>query len=212
MGMKTSELPFKITIAKPCTARWEDMGGSDQMRFCDHCHKNVYNLSAMTTEKATALLQEKNGNLCARIYQRADGTVLTEDCPVGVAQYWQRIKIFSVSTVTVLALATVNIAAASRRDPSGKHASDRLRVAFNDTVYKVKGWMGLNPKPVILMGMLPVRPLVTNAPQRLMGRVAVAAPKSPACAPTNATRQLMGEIAPQPPKKAATPAKSTSNK
>jgi hypothetical protein len=73
----------QIKIAAPCTADWEQMQGTDRVRFCAECKKNVYNLSALSRRDAEALLKEKNGDMCARIYRRSDGTVLTEDCPVG---------------------------------------------------------------------------------------------------------------------------------
>lgn len=59
------------------------MEGDDRVRFCPECELNVYNLSAMTEEQALALVQEREGRLCVRFYQREDGTVLTSDCPVG---------------------------------------------------------------------------------------------------------------------------------
>lgn len=60
------------------------MVGNERVRFCSQCKKNVYNLSAMTPREAEALLQETNANLCTRLFRRSDGTVLTEDCPVGL--------------------------------------------------------------------------------------------------------------------------------
>ena len=74
----------QIKIASPCSADWEQMKGNDRVRFCGECKKNVFNLSAMTRRDAEALLKETNGNICARSYRRTDGTVLTEDCPVGL--------------------------------------------------------------------------------------------------------------------------------
>jgi hypothetical protein len=71
-------------IASPCSASWEKMTGTDQVRFCGSCQKNVYDLSAMTSGDAEALLREKEGDLCARFYRRADGTIMTSDCSVGV--------------------------------------------------------------------------------------------------------------------------------
>ncbi len=71
-------------IASPCNASWENMTGNDQVRFCGSCQKNVYDLSTMTSVEAEALLQEKEGDLCARFYRRADGTIMTSDCSVGV--------------------------------------------------------------------------------------------------------------------------------
>ncbi len=73
----------QIKIASPCSADWEQMEGNDRVRFCGECKKNVFNLSAMTRRDAEALIREKNGDMCARLYRRVDGTVLTEDCPVG---------------------------------------------------------------------------------------------------------------------------------
>jgi hypothetical protein len=73
-----------IKIASPCRADWYMMDGDDRTRFCQSCTKNVYNLAGMTREQATALIREKNGDVCVRLYRRADGTVITDDCPVGI--------------------------------------------------------------------------------------------------------------------------------
>lgn len=80
-----------VSIASPCSARWEEMVGDDHARFCGKCEKNVYNLSALTREEAEAVLRAKEGELCVRLYQRADGTVLTQDCPVGVRRKRMRV-------------------------------------------------------------------------------------------------------------------------
>ena len=84
--MKTIPLDVldRIEIAAPCPARWEDMRGDDRSRWCAQCRLNVYNIAAMTREEASALILAKEGRLCARIYRRADGTILTRDCPVGL--------------------------------------------------------------------------------------------------------------------------------
>src|SRR5215475_207159 len=74
----------RIRIASPCSADWNLMKGDDQVRFCSHCAKHVYNLSAMTRPDAETLLRETEGRVCTRFYQRADGTVLVQDCPVGL--------------------------------------------------------------------------------------------------------------------------------
>ncbi|HEX4421098.1 MAG TPA: hypothetical protein VH165_24440 [Kofleriaceae bacterium] len=73
-----------IRIAAPCSAQWANMVGDDRVRACGDCQKNVYNLSELTREDAEALIREKEGRLCARYYQRADGTILFKDCAVGV--------------------------------------------------------------------------------------------------------------------------------
>jgi hypothetical protein len=82
--MSTAVSPLdNIRVASPCRASWEAMTGDDKARFCQSCHKNVFNISLMTREEAETLIREKEGNLCVRFARRADGTIVTGDCPVG---------------------------------------------------------------------------------------------------------------------------------
>lgn len=81
-----------VRIARPCPASWQDMAGDERVRFCSLCGKNVYNLSAMTREAATQLIQEREGQLCALLYRRSDGTLLTADCSVGVKAFASRVS------------------------------------------------------------------------------------------------------------------------
>ncbi len=73
-----------ITIAAPCHVNWDDMTGDEQTRFCNQCEKNVYNLSEMSRDEAERFMMEKEGKVCIRMYVRHDGTVITDDCPVGL--------------------------------------------------------------------------------------------------------------------------------
>jgi len=73
-----------LKVASPCHAEWDEMQGDDQVRFCGGCRKNVYNLSEMPRDEAQALVNRLKGRLCVRFYTRADGTLLTQDCPVGL--------------------------------------------------------------------------------------------------------------------------------
>lgn len=77
-----------IKIASPCGADWNEMRGDERKRYCALCRLNVYNLSEMTREEAENFLINAEGRVCLRVYRRADGTVLTKDCPVG----WRKIK------------------------------------------------------------------------------------------------------------------------
>ena len=73
-----------VTVAAPCSVGWENMAGDERVRFCGQCSLNVYNLSGMTKREAERLVVQSEGRLCARFYRRADGTMLTKDCPVGL--------------------------------------------------------------------------------------------------------------------------------
>lgn len=79
-----------ITIASPCAAKWDEMVGDDRARFCSHCQKDVFNLSAMPRDEAESFMRERTSDVCVRLYKRADGTVLTSDCPVGVKRKRRR--------------------------------------------------------------------------------------------------------------------------
>jgi hypothetical protein len=72
-----------IRVASPCDASWEEMEGDDLVRVCLRCQMNVYNLSGMSRRNAAAFVREAEGRLCVRFYRRGDGTLLTDDCPVG---------------------------------------------------------------------------------------------------------------------------------
>src|SRR5258705_7748685 len=73
-----------VRVAAPCNADWEQMIGNERARFCGQCSLNVYNLSSMTRAEAEQLIASNEGRLCVRFYRRRDGSILTENCPVGL--------------------------------------------------------------------------------------------------------------------------------
>jgi hypothetical protein len=79
-----------IDVAPPCHESWDQMEGDVKKRFCRICRKNVYNLSAMTTREAEEFVAGMEGKSCIRFYRRADGTLLTSDCPVAARRVWKR--------------------------------------------------------------------------------------------------------------------------
>lgn len=81
----------RVKIAAPCPADWNQMFGSERVRFCSQCNLNVYNLSGMTRSEAEALLVKTEERLCVRFFRRADGTILTQNCPVGLKAIKRRI-------------------------------------------------------------------------------------------------------------------------
>ncbi|HVF42335.1 MAG TPA: hypothetical protein VM936_04960 [Pyrinomonadaceae bacterium] len=81
-----------LRVAAPCPADWEKMVGDERVRFCGQCSLHVYNLSGMTKGEAESLVAGAEGRLCVRYYRRADGSVLTRNCPVGVRALRQRVS------------------------------------------------------------------------------------------------------------------------
>jgi hypothetical protein len=98
-----------IKIASPCSADWNAMMGDERKRYCGDCKLNVYNLSGMTRAEAENLIVNSEGRVCVRFYRRADGTVLTKDCPVGWAKIKQRTKVFVTAAFALIVSLFSNI-------------------------------------------------------------------------------------------------------
>ena len=73
-----------VRVAAPCKADWEKMVGDERVRYCNQCSLHVYNLSGMTKREAEGLVANSEGRLCVRYYRRADGSILTSNCPTGL--------------------------------------------------------------------------------------------------------------------------------
>ncbi|MFL6255116.1 MAG: hypothetical protein ACJ74T_08825 [Pyrinomonadaceae bacterium] len=91
-----------VRVAAPCRADWEKMVGDERMRYCDSCSLHVYNLSGMTRREAEALVASAEGRLCVRFYRRADGTILTRNCPVGLSALKRRAAHVATATLTAV--------------------------------------------------------------------------------------------------------------
>jgi Carboxypeptidase regulatory-like domain len=113
-----------MRIASPCTADWNGMVGDDLVRYCPQCQRDVYNFSELTAVEAERIVMEREGRLCARFYQRADGTTLTKDCPASV-----RVVVQRVSRLASAALAAVMSASPAMSAPrSFEHGVTLLQI------------------------------------------------------------------------------------
>lgn len=81
-----------IRVASPCEADWEQMSGDNRIRHCHACNLNVYNFSEFSEAEIRELLANRNGRLCGRLFRRHDGTVITQNCPVGLKKVVRRIS------------------------------------------------------------------------------------------------------------------------
>lgn len=94
--------PLKnISVASPCSQDWNAMIGNERKRYCGDCKLNVYNLSGMTRTEAENLIVNNEGRLCVRFYRRADGSILTKDCPVGWAAIKRRVSRMAVAVFSL---------------------------------------------------------------------------------------------------------------
>jgi len=97
-----------LRVASPCPMNWENMSGDELTRFCDLCSLNVYNISEMSEREVQTLVAKSEGRICARIYKRADGTVLTRNCPVGFRAYQKRVSRFAgAALATIMGICSI---------------------------------------------------------------------------------------------------------
>src|SRR6267378_350061 len=100
-----------VRVAAPCPADWEQMIGNERARFCGQCNLNVYNLSSMTRSEAESFITGNEGRLCVRFYRRADGSILTKNCPVGLRAIQRKVSKFTkaIASAVLSFLAGVGI-------------------------------------------------------------------------------------------------------
>lgn len=138
-----------INIASPCPANWDEMYGDDRKRFCGDCKLNVYNLSGMTRDDAERLITNHEGRLCVRYYRRADGSVITADCPVGWAKVKQRTKLYATAIASLVIALFTGVLFVSLFS-KGRSTIGELRFPFP------------TPTPERLMGAIAMPPRNTN--------------------------------------------------
>lgn len=121
-----------VRVASPCAMSWEDMTGGDRVRFCAACQKNVFNLSGMKRSDAQRLVADTDGKMCIRFYRRADGTVLTADCPVGIALLARKAKRAALSVAALSLGAVAALLALLAQAPLRKPQTEWLEVTTNE--------------------------------------------------------------------------------
>lgn len=92
----------KLRVAAPCSVPWETMTGDDRVRRCNSCELSIYNISEMTASEVRNLIEQTEGRVCARLYKRADGSVITKDCPVGLRRFYKRTAQFAGAALSTI--------------------------------------------------------------------------------------------------------------
>ncbi|HYT87153.1 MAG TPA: hypothetical protein VEL76_00405 [Gemmataceae bacterium] len=152
--VKANFLLEEVRVASPCQVPWEAMSGDAQVRFCPQCTKHVYNLSEMSRADAEALLQRTEERVCVRFYQRADGTVMTSDCPVGVRA---ALKPSAALTAALVGFGMLLVALCAGLFMTGDSRGGLRDIEPFKTIL---GWFGAGQEDNCLMGALELpRPL-----------------------------------------------------
>ena len=113
-----------IRIASPCSADWNRMEGDERVRYCPECKLNVYNFSEISDADIENIVSHRDGRLCARFYQRSDGTMLTRNCPVGLRAVVRRVSGFASAALA----AVISVGPAFARAPLTKHGPTLFQI------------------------------------------------------------------------------------
>jgi hypothetical protein len=125
----------KLRVASPCSVSWETMSGDERKRFCDSCKLNVYNFSELTAEEVRQLVAKSEGRICGRMYKRADGTVLTKDCPVGLRAYQKRVaRLAGAALATILGLFSVSFGQKDDKKAVDASTLDIIRTVSKENI------------------------------------------------------------------------------
>ncbi|HEY9732836.1 MAG TPA: hypothetical protein V6C89_13040 [Drouetiella sp.] len=105
----------RISIAAPCSVKWDAMTGDEQTRFCNQCDKHVYNISSMSESEVEQLFVTAAAVPCIKLFRRLDGTIIFDNCPVGLRKLRDQIrttaKFLNATVATIVACVAASVAA-----------------------------------------------------------------------------------------------------
>ncbi len=178
-----------VKVAEPCPANWDNMCGNEQVRFCGQCNLSVYNLSGMTRHEAEAFVTRAEGRVCVRFFRRADGTLLTENCPVGLRALKKRVTgIAKAAVSTVMGFVAglsfnTAFSGSGFDEPSGVMGEIAVQSPLLDQSYEMGGLIVAEDLPsepvppqtaeedlILVAGRMEVQPLPYTTPSRKIKR------------------------------------------
>lgn len=139
-----------IHVAAPCPADWERMDGDSRVRHCGECNLNVYNISEMTRLEAEDFIRSHEGRLCIRFFRRADGTILTQNCPRGVQALARRISRVGRAILTAaMSIGSAFSQNAAKSNPQSQTQDSQAAAGLDLTVADPTGAVIPNAKAVL---------------------------------------------------------------
>lgn len=167
-------MALDVRIASPCSEQWEAMTGEGRKRFCAKCQLHVHDVSQLTEAELVALVAGAPGAACGRLYRRADGRVMTADCPVGLARARRRLAlVLTATTAMVLAAVGFRPASAGAACDTADDDESGLRGRVQARYEATKEWL----RGTETFGALIDR-LDPPKPKHVMGKMILVAPKS----------------------------------
>src|ERR1043166_9145313 len=163
MARFTSRLD-NVRVAAPCPANWDSMFDNERVRFCGECQLNVYNLSSISKAEAEQLIGQAEGRLCARYYQRKDGSIITQNCPVGLRALKRRVSRIAAAISSIVFTFLAGVGA---QNLASKLYLVGHRSMMGDVV--VTGVMVPKERPLLVPPITPAAPRPDD--QIVMGKI-----------------------------------------
>ncbi|MDT5295254.1 MAG: hypothetical protein QOJ76_2134 [Acidobacteriota bacterium] len=92
----------KLRVAAPCRESWDEMAGTDEVRFCSHCRKGVHDVSQLTRTQAERLVARSRGGVCVRFVRHADGSVVVREKPPAFGRVRRRLSFVASGVLAAL--------------------------------------------------------------------------------------------------------------
>lgn len=138
-------------IETPCESSWDKMTGNDSVRFCSQCRLNVYNIANLTDKEAESVFAKgrEQGRVCARLYRRPDGTIMTDNCPRSLrkirdASRWLKTKIVAGFALTISLFAPAQAEDSKKNQAKNSPPKESQRAKMGDVCIPPKA----EPQPV----------------------------------------------------------------
>ena len=159
----------QIRINKPCTADWDSMIGNDQVRFCEHCAKDVHNISAMTIAEAERLVANSDGKLCVRYYQLPGQKIETKDNLHISYRVTRRISRVAAGAITAALTLSASVAAEQSVPATGVTLGSKTVSSLSGSLNTIDSGVGQLSGTVIDVNhavIVGAKVLITNSKSR----------------------------------------------
>ncbi len=168
--MPSLQLPLldRIRIASPCAMKWDHMtpvGDGERVRRCDQCRLSVHNISDMTRDESEAFLRSivPGGRVCGALWRRADGAILTRDCPVGLRAVRRRLVRLISRAAAAIAVVLTGAAYARSRGLEGRWGGSLASLEpFSSLTHWVRGRSAPARPQQIEMGLIDLQSLLSK--------------------------------------------------
>ncbi len=150
-----------LKVVVPCPKQWDELTGGASRRFCDHCQKDVHNLSLASPRETARLARqvEAGERVCVAYFQTPTGTIQHR------ASRWPRWVAGLQSILAVLLpMSAVNMQAEAPAK-GGEHRGVRLGVDGEIVIGKVAPSPKPTPTPPIIRG----EAVVSLMPHMILG-------------------------------------------